>query len=286
MKQQELYLEFRKQALLDLSAMKNLFKVKDYGNSAYHAQQSMEKLIKAILLQDNPETNVKNMGHIVCSKKLLEHFQTRINDIGKSDLDYWQEHSSMIDNLFCILIDTSEDSNKFKTEWWLYSLGFDKFEGDSSFESGFKQLANMGMKIAPPLVLALISPLWKLYRAQSDQHEDNQVRINKILSYRDEYIEKFNESDPTTRLCDKILKMLPDDMPKSDTIVYKIVSVLNVSGLLLKLYPHEVMGRYPEMINGVSSLNIYDYLHEDLAVLEQEVEYTFKELDIMFFQTS
>ena len=279
----ELHLEFRKQAFLDLDAMKCLYKAGNYGNSAYHAQQSMEKLVKAIILKDDPNAGVKDIGHLVCSKKLLTTFQARINKIGESDPSYWKELGQTVNDCIHGVKDLFKESKEWKTAWWMYSLGVGRFADNSKFEYNFKKLETAGTRLSSFVALVLIPPFWKLYGRPSNQKKINQKRIDEILSYKDEYVREITGSDTTSRLCKQILETLPADIQHPDTFIRQIVLILNFSGLFLKLYPHEETGRYPESINGMSSLQMYEEFHEYLSLLEQEVEDAFKELDSMFF---
>ena len=273
-----LWSEFRNQAFLDLDAMKCLYDAGNYGNSVYHAQQAMEKLAKAIMLKDDPHyIGVKKMSHFVCSEKLLEHFQARINVIGASDPSYWKDMETAVSEYFSFVKSVFYTSRDLKTELWKYSLGI---KGRS--RRWFEIAQSAGSDLSSLIGLAMVPPMWKRY-GNTYNAEETKAKMDFIFSKRDEFLIGISGSGTTAQFSVEILETLPQSA-QYRKIIHPIMLILGFSNLFLRLYPHEEIGRYPRHVAGISSLQLYENHHENLLLLERETEDAFKELDSAFFR--
>ena len=270
--------EFRTQARLDLDAMKSLYNAGNYGNSAYHAQQAMEKLAKAIMLKDDPHhIDVKKMNHFVCSEKLLDHFEARVNEIGESHPSYWKDMGPAVMEYFAFVKGVFYTSKDCKTRLWKYSLGV----GGRS-NKWFEFVKPVGTNLSAFIGLAMVPPIWKRYGCTYDR-EETKKRMGFIFSKKDEFLIGINGSGVTEQLVVEVLETLPKSAQYRKTI-HPIMRILSFSNLFLRLYPHEEIGRYPIRVDDASSLQLYKDHHENVLSLEQETEDAFKELDSVFFQ--
>ena len=285
--------DFANKAKQNIQSMKEEYEKENYATSAFECQQGIEKIIKAILLRNKVQHHPNKYGHDLILKLW--------NDICKTyDSSKWpREHSETLRQLFEIVDDIFKKSldkkKSWKLIWWKYSLNIKLSEDEN------KKLIPIIKKITDQQTNAM-----KLFDSMLNVYffkEFNQTKIRKNMppeiSLRvDEIKRKIpnpqNESSikalqelPILFFC--LLKLMHKKNPRSRDMkigFYKedIRPILTMwlfgfTDLLLRLYSHEDIGRYPcRLDDGTYTEDLYKNNKEALKNLEDEAERAFSEL--------
>ena len=263
------YIDFYNQACNDRDAMKILYQSKNYGNSAYHAQQAIEKLIKAMILRDDSKFNIKHLSHVILNKRMLNAMKNKITKEFKNDAYFLNELKPASDCGFDYMKTITEYINDNKVKWWKYTMLNADASECGEFEKSIYQFIAWELILTLP-VMVENAP----YEKQLSDKMDNFL-INK--SY---YIENIDDSQSTEKIkwmCDRIIDNFYSD---HNSLQWRtIYTTLCLAVLSIKLYPHEEIGRYPQQIDGKSSLQLYEENSDRLLELQNSVDEVFKNIE-------
>lgn len=273
------------QAVLDLNAMKILYDKNNYGNSAYHCQQFSEKMIKCIMHKYGLET--KKLHNI--SNILIEIIEKEVRKITSEIpiIDYIETSKRIIKKI--------EEKNT-NLNWWKKSLGIEKTKNDKYFYKILKTETTSKTIKHIEYIKQYVKQSKQIYiernRQSIQKHIDEfEVDFNYIKKCLDVSDFSFNILDELfcynkrlSILLGRTLLCNPDkDNKRIVDLLVLLGWIVSFSIPLLKIYPHEVYGRYTERIDGESTLKWYNKHHLELHELEKEIEHICRRLDETLF---
>lgn len=273
--------------------MKEEYEKENFGKSAFECQQGIEQTLKAILLRNKTSHNPKKYRHDIILRLWSDMYH-------ESDFSKWPpEHEETIRELLgvldCIIKKSLDGKKPWKIMWWKHSL-YVKLNEDEN-----EKLVSTKKRIVDSLLKA--KTLADYILNMPSLKELNQTKIRKKVSPEvrlclDNIQQILSKSPNTSSLKDiqelsilyfHLLKLAHRQNPRSRGLkvgFYKedvrpllTMWLFGFSDLLLKLYSHEDIGRYPRMLDcGTSTRDVYSDNKKALKSLEDEAECAFVEL--------
>lgn len=281
--------DFKTQAEDDIKTADVCFENKSYGTSAYHYQQALEKIIKAVLLRNQTPKDPSKFGHM----PLIQLFE----DMEKQ-LDFKRifptEHVKFIQSVNEILKRILTDIQKkgtVKTIWWKYSLSIplSKCENEQLilYRDDIEKLCvqaqafekyvvtklqkdiggSITRKTKKRLPDELVSHLDRLQDITKELQMNNSINFKKIMSICEIYFDTLkitHKHMPGFRTTPKFYQQ--DIRPLLTMWLFRFMDPM------LKIFSHVNLGRYPEEIDGNKTNEWYKIKNEQLKVLELDVK--------------
>ena len=304
------WVDFRNQALRDISSADLLYDSRDYGNSAYLLQQSIEKFIKSIVIRYELSTkSMQELGHMPLTKlwddlhqRMNEYFEKSPSEIAKNHYQNMSESIRIIKDFF---IDSTRD---LKFALWKGSL---KIPMSLDEEKTILEFVRKLQKELEPQIRALSHDYFELFekkikpffdRIPPSQKQEIQNLLDVVkLDIDLNQLEKIQIS--TNADIDEFAKQVPIFFIRLETL-YRIIRknprglsfleseqalvilfawIFSFSTQILKIFAHETIGRYPTEIENRSSINWYEEKHEILKDLKLEISDACNRLNLMIF---
>lgn len=278
----------RIQALDDARSSLCLFENEHYGNSAYLCQQSIEKTIKAVMVEyELTARNVKDLRHMplaemwdMMSREALYLASTATDEKAKK----MYEHMYEINNIGRRILLGSTGSAK--TVWWKLSLliplttteelkvkrfmsDFKKsigqiiegLNGVASLADG-RRAKSMGLKHARNIVKRSSTELVKCLN-ELKRIEDPKDAVGQLMS-----------AESSLNGLRRASSIIVQQQRTAYFLYYSTIMLMwsmEFAIPILKITPHEDMGRYPLMINGRKSTTWYKEKKAELQALEETI---------------
>ena len=281
----------------DIKSMKDEYRNNNYGHSAYWCQQGIEKSIKAVLLRNSVGRAPRYFGHTPLIKLWNDMYSGM-------DFSKWpHEHAETIQQMGKIVNDIFKNSlrseNRLSIIWWKYSLGIELNKDET------QNLLLIQAQVTDIQTKILSLGDYVLGKNNLDK-KIKQAKIKKQLSQElrscvdeiEQTIDKLSntpiqETLPTdiqklSLLGFRLLKLTHKKNPRSrdmkvgfykeDTRPLLTMWTFGFIGILLKIYSHEVIGRYSRIIDETTTKTLYASHKLKLKKLEDEAEHAFIEL--------
>ena len=291
----EVWERLAKDATDDKVIMETSYNVGLYGISAYHCQQCLEKIIKAVMLKNSfSKSTAKKLGHRPLSNTWNEFVKMCVKDVRKrkedtkrrtEEMNEWGEDirkskmysvlvslrdasESLLDYVEKLAPHTIEEKNpddSFKKLWWKWSLGI-PFIGNEKNHWGdiFQRYKGNFTSQAREESHA---------RSLRDTHNkkhtttknvgyvERQQSNNSCISFCMEMFEQFKNNYLNKRLIDQNFGSVPGTF--SPFIL--LMPIHNC------VFPHEDIGRYSQIVGGKSTTDWYNIKRVELRSLEKHV---------------
>lgn len=264
----------------DIEAMDLCYEKNQYGASAYHCQQALEKAVKFMVVKYRLMENPADLNHDLI-RKLLHRWKKNGSTQNKWANDAIATTCDMVDEIARGSRSRARRSDATRAEgdlslkeWmWAYSLGMPV---PSSAVETFRNRMN-----APPS---------QMVNRFLDRHFPKRVR-NRILRELKEARDKKDNSaiiNATYQECVRALwkefqiryKPHVDSKHLSVEVAERCLFLWVLTNLdtLLKIIPHEEYGRYPGVLYGKSYAHWYSKHSGELSTLEELVRSAIGEL--------
>jgi len=307
------WIDFRNQALQDMRSVHILHDSKDYGNSAYLLQQSIEKFIKSIVIRYELSTKpMWKLGHMPLTE-LWDDLHQRLEEfIEKSSSETAKNNYQNMSRSTCIIKKFFQKSTSdLKFALWKESLQIPISENE---EQEFLEFIRQLKQELEPQIRSMSTDFIDLFERKikpffdqmpnSRKHEIQklldsiqlEIDLNSLEEISisnnadiDEFVKNvpifFNRIEKLYKIIRKDRKPYFLDSELALTILF--AWLFSFSTQILKVFTHESIGRYPteiEMRNEKrSSRNLYEEKNEILKDLENEVEEACNRLNLMIF---
>ena len=287
-----------KNALDDKETMKTTYKAGSYGISAYHCQQCLEKIIKAVILKNNFSKNdAKHLGHRPLSntwnefvKKCVENIEKRRENTKKrgEEMKEWEEDIQKLE-MYSVLVslrDASEHffdyverlapqvmekkkpNDLFKKLWWKWSLdipfiGNEKNQWDAIFQPYKENLASHVHGESH------VGSLQQNIKSKKQHATTKNVKTamqhqhgNCCISFCMVMFKQFKNNYLNNQ---HLISQSSDIMPETFGSFILLMPIHNC------VFPHEDIGRYDQIVDGKSTTEWYDIKRVELELLEKHV---------------
>ena len=263
----EAWERFRSDAKRDVAAAHVLYENENYGNAAFHCQQALEKMIKAVVLKDGTlHVTAQGMGHIPF-KKIYESQLPR--DYEKQ----WRDNRIVDDGsdlTYIFVLNTMRSDGFLRILLWKLSLNIPLPEVPNDYyyvPPEYQEPYAITLVPDSKLQLQRYTPS----SAEPPGEETEPVEFVFTSFYLDQYQWRRQNAKKTRQ----------DDSP--------LAAVLSFLDLYLIAYPHEVLGRYSIEIDGTgddaddsvdtNSYELYKMQKFELKKLIDEITSAVTELD-------
>ena len=277
---------YRDQAILDLNAMRILYDAENYGNSAYHCQQSIEKMIKGVMYKHGLKPP-KNHIVIIDLIEMIEEESKKINE---------KPITGYVKTSKCIIKQIQEKQTKLS--WWRNSFVIENNKDHQRFCKILKKQISETPKHTKYVKECVQKSKRIPTRIKRQNLRKNVDKFEKYFKQMKKHLDEKSELSVVSLAlfhCNsRWLNLLSEatlyEPNKDDKRIIDLLILLgwivNFSVPLLKIYSHEEQGRYPEIIDNESSLEWYNEKHLELRKLEEEIENACCELNKKFFLDS
>lgn len=281
----------RKDLLMSEDSFKN---TSDFELAAYLAQQALEKFLKAYLLKAGLISNPKELGHIqiiALLSKLKDQIKNEKRNKPNTDafVKLIDQNLSLEGNLADFFDQLRRDQDK-KVYWWKFSLNMtiDGIENDEDYKKFIDTMSNGGARVKKSFntyVDTKLTPNMQKINQISPELASNAQQLSNTYSSSADDLSKKSLSTSNQNLKNEIFNLfqqlknliesgkLPqiskDDLKKQYVLADILINFLSI---IMRLFPHEELGRYPALIDGKSSTKIYEERKEYLWDLIQEVK--------------
>ncbi|AIC17186.1 HEPN domain-containing protein [Nitrososphaera viennensis] len=297
-----LWYEFLIQAKKDMQRARSLHREEDYGFAAYSCQQGLEKYLKAFLLKNSAIDRPADISHAdmiklfnIINKKTKAFVDSHGSAQIVPDADLQDAKKNLNDLLETVQPNpriSETDRLMTKTQLWKFSL---QLPVDKAYESRFE--------LRKELLRESLKPVGEGFRKYYEKEivpmlakipiDQKRLAAQKYASeggHFSDFMAQVTEGDiPTLNVGDFNLCMIAlltymgealrrnnyhrsADLWLERKKIFLLVYPYNFYTSIMKTYPHEDFGRYPTMIDGRSSLDLYPLYAENLSKLISEVE--------------
>ena len=285
-----------KNAADDKVVMKMTYETKFYGISAYHCQQCLEKIIKAIILKTSFSNNdAKKLGHRPLSNMWNEFVKKFVDDVKKrreymkereKEMEEWSDDIKQLEaySILILLRDTSKNisdivvnlapqvmekktSSTFKKLWWKWSLGVsfinnEKIQWNDIFKFYNENpilFSQQNIENMKPHTITKNKTI-----SQYQQHDNTCISfcMNMFEQFKNSYVNSPNTNNSYFGKFPKLLDSLIFLMPIHNCV-----------------FPYEDLGRYAQIIDGKSTTEWYQIKKIELKLLENHVSKIFDYLE-------
>ena len=282
-----------------------LFQSENFGNSAYHLQQCMEKYVKAVILKYKLYNNPKKLGHFplrLLWKELRKIHSDALKHSPNPRIAKWQHQFLQIadpiqafyDLVLCDLkiiiwkwsleIPISEEENtkiaseKKKLEKirpLCIEMGRDY---DYQFQELLQKIKQLPVKPRRRFedFIRFIRQYFKFQKLEDESPSPQEIFTIQTPSNIATTLEDLNKLNPRGR----------SGITKESLVLTLLVSwVFTFHDIILKTFVHEEIGRYPITIDGESSSDLYKQHKDALLRLSAKVDVACKRLDEMLYKS-
>lgn len=307
------WIYFRDQALQDIKSVRTLYTSKDYGNSAYLLQQSIEKLVKSIVIRyDLSSKPMSTLGHMPLTQlwddlyqRLEESIEKSSNKKAKNDFQNMSKSIKIIKDFF------KDSTRKYKFTLWKDSLKIPISEKEElellelikklkhelepqirlmshDFTELFENKIKPFLNSMPHSKKQEIQNLLGSTQLDIDLDKLEKISISNINDI-DEFVKStpvfFNKIEKLYQISRKGRGLSFSDSELGLTILFAWLFSYSIQ--ILKVFPHESIGRYPTLIcvenKERSSRNWYKDQKKILKELQDEVIAACEKLDLIIF---
>lgn len=281
------------QAEIDLGRSQTAFDEKDFPMSAFWCQQGFEKYLKAYFLKCKIFENPIELRHSAYPK-IISELLSELSDPKKRDQNDIQLKSSLkfFNSLNEILIKI-ESNERMKIMSWKSSLGIPYSKHETNIDVG------LGKKILPDFTSLMTQTevyfleIEKFLNTIDFKKIDRSKLDNKTLELLDLLISLTKNTLAITKLenvdelCAKIQKdnsrmleligygsgkdSISKEETKQITKTFDLIKSLEWISSGVQIYPHESISRYPILINGKLSTDLYIENSSKLKILIQNI---------------
>lgn len=311
--------EFLTQGHLDLERALLLYDRHDQGFAAYCCQQALEKYLKAYLIKHQIlRSQPHELGHMSMSRLLTDIRGATDNVLirfGRMNNRFQLSSSAartklkLLDSVLSVLQSNSVKDNKNinpKQEFWSYSMGLPV---SSYFERILLSAKNSVTECANPVANELLlyyeielRPIMKRYSNESKQraiqkyvsdHGHYNEALAKVIEGEVPSLDKLEVIQFTIAILEYLQHLLTYEIKKEPDLgeffklskeVFMLTYPFKFMDLILKTYPHEDIGRYPRIIHGKSSLQLYQERESALMGLIKEVKAAEEKIENAIFK--
>jgi len=304
------WIDFRNQALQDMSSVPILREHKDYGNSAYLLQQCIEKFVKSIVIRYELSTkSMGKLGHMPLDElwddlyqRMDEFIERSTSETAKTNYENMSETIGIIKEFF------QRSQTDLKKALWKDSM---KIPLSREEEDKLLDFIHRLKEELKPQIRKLSIDLFDLFKRKIKPFFKNlpisqKRKIQNLLDViqLDVDLDRLDEiSISTHHDIDELVMEMPVFFLRIEKL-YQIIrkdphkmhhldseEALNIlfswlfsySTQILKVYAHESIGRYPTEIDERSSRNLYKEKFVELKDLENEVIEACRRLNSMIF---
>ena len=292
MEEWSLFLERGKK---DLDISQLIFKNhQDYEIGAYFAQQALEKHLKAYFLRTKVIEKPKDLGHyqIYHILTLVEtHFKGIKRSTNKSNPFYLViEYVTNIITHLKKLFNSIKKNDEKLIHWWKYSIKIEESIDDEDYKKIIDSMSGLSEKleksfgnyIEQTFTPEILKQLPDEIRSVAEKMENTSTKLkNKEIILQQELKEFEN-------LVIKIIQLqrqgkIKGNIPIVDLekllIVYYVLT--NYIDLIMRTHPHNIIGRYPRIIeDGISSTQLYQKHKKGVCNLIMDVRESCNEIEM------
>lgn len=294
------YRDFMQYAEIDLDISKTLYKKKQYGSAAYHAQQALEKYLKSYFLKSNLIENTKDLGHLQYPEIINEAISIFENQRKKEEnsnmikmLDASIEHYSTIKEMFTEV----KQSQDKKILFWKASMGIELTAHEKNMLQGIriKNEQSTSRFVSSVFSFFKTEDFFKMISQAESIPSELKTNIPQALR---ELAEEMIKKDPELGSSrDKVLSLLEPFLygsgtesfskSESDTMI-KLTAIdrsFDWFEHVLLTYPHQQIGRYPTMINDYDAYSLYIENKDNLWKIIEDIQTVCKKIRISITQS-
>ena len=298
MEEWSLFLERGKK---DLDISQLIFKNhQDYEIGAYFAQQALEKHLKAYFLRTKVIEKPEDLGHfqiIYLLTVIGPHFNTIKRNTDKSSPIYLviEYVTNIITHLKKLFKSIKKNDEKL-IHWWKYSIKIEQSIDDEDYKKIIDSMSRSDGKLGK---------LFGNYTEQTlNKNMDISAKISKQLPDEIRSVAEKMENT-STKLKNKEI-ILQQELKEFENLVIKIIQLqrqgkikgnipivdlekllivyyvlTNYIDLIMRTHPHNIIGRYPRIIeDGISSTQLYQKHKEGVWNLILEVKKSCNEIEM------
>ncbi len=277
---------------MDLDSAKVLFDSELYGNSAFFLQQALEKHIKGFMLKNNVFENVKDLQHlpyVVIFEKYLELLKSPVEQTPEL---LFNPLIQLFENIIEFLKRLTKEE-KLKIIIWKISLQIPLSDQEKSLTDGLDvQMEKKIQKLSSEL-----PGFSKQYENYVQLNNLNKIDSSKLDKPSKESIDFLNKvgtslSSPETSdfSIDHLKKFvsnneygtgknsLSKDATQSLKNYISVLQTFDWSEMMIALFPHQTLSRYPENIDGKMTSELYVEYKENLHELMNQTETICKDI--------
>ena len=293
MARHDLVSAFRLQARDDEASSFCLFNEKHYGNSAYLCQQSIEKTVKAVMVEHElvPQ-NVKALRHM----PLVKLWDMMYREAEQMVSNASDEKTKILYEGLKELVKAGElifqgPTSSAKTAWWKLSLDISLTPSD--VDSIKKPIGDVVTSIVQ--MVDLFNHIKKLADGKRAKSMGMKQARNMIRNASTDLVECLNEFRRTNKISLDQLGIIVSRLNKMRDALLMIAQQQKIKPFLYSfiimlfwtieffipifmITPHEDIGRYPLVVNGRNSIEWYEEKHYKLQDLENTIQKGRKEL--------
>ena len=287
-----LWEDFLSQSKDDFDSSKNLMKNKSFGTSAYLLQQSVEKRVKAMVMKIDKQADPQSFGHLPLPK-LLNDLRAEIKKIIRKKSN--KSNQNMFHQLNTVILPKLNDYLQWAKSdglniMWKNSLGIKLTDAENT---EIIERNKMVVKKVPKMQTLFEQFHTELQQSKSDSLPESllpliELNISYDKSSKETKIADHKECE--INICDpimpiiKFLYTLPQDKKLSDTFYILVLNfaLAIFTDIIISTFPHETIGRYPRMVDGKSSVDLYEKHVDALDLLSKKIEKRFKDIEFIF----
>ena len=292
---------FYEQAIRDQTSSKILFQNEDFGNSAYHLQQCIEKYVKAVILKHKLYNNPQKLGHLPLRflwKELRKIHGATLKHSRNPRVAKWQHQFLQITDPIQAFYDSVPHDLKIVIWKWSLEIPISEEEKtkiasekeklekirplciemgrdyDYQFQELLQKIKQLPIKKRRQFedFIKFIRQYFKFYKLEDESLSPQEIFTIQTPSNIATTLEKFNKLNPRDK----------SGISKERLVLVLLVSwVFTFYDIILRTFTHESIGRYPITIDGESSNNLYKQHKDALLRLSTKVDVACKRLDEM-----
>jgi len=284
----------------DLQRSEKLFQNEDFGFAAYSAQQGLEKYLKSYILKSKLIKEVQKLRHLQYPEVIAETisiFEKQKND--EKEIAVIKVLNSAIEH-FTILKKTFvkvEKSNDYKILFWKASMSLELNDNEKTMLNGI-YLTNRrsAAKYLKTTMEYFASGTFSKNLENKKLPSEIKQQIPTLLL---SYVQALAKGDHNiVEIREKIMTLLkpyfygsgPKSLSKDESDVMIKLSLIEQSfdwyEYVLLSFPHQEVGRYPTMIDGVEATTQYEKNKENLWKLIQGIEVICKRIRTAIISSS
>lgn len=274
----------------------------DYEMSAYVAQQALEKFVKAYLLKSKIVANPRDLGHYQIPR-IISTISTQFNimkrNTDKSNPLYLMlEHMSNIIDHSRKLFESIRDGDEKLVHWWKKSLEISQDVKDEDYERFVELMSRTGDRLGKSLTTYFANRLNPNTEKFAQISKELPKEIQMVSEYMEEAVKQLknksivpvdeikSKSNAEIAALLKIINLQKQGKIKGNLPIYELEKsvvmfdiLANYVDLLMETYPHEIIGRYPQMNDGLTTEE-YEKHKDELWNLIINVKHSCDEIEM------
>lgn len=285
---------FRLQALDDLRSADCLLHYGgdwSYGNSAFLYQQGVEKIIKSVMVECNLTAKpMKKLRHMPLVE-LWDDLLCRIDVMALNSQDQTSMYQNVSRLVYMLKQIFTDSIGRLMDVWWKASLGLVLSNEEANkiqISEGFVVAANQFKILKDDLNDPATKSFGKLRSKTARNKFKDIVRDLDALNI-DKILDTARGADAIKQLelimsshakiLSEIVRLNQQNISQTDCHLLQFLFwVLKFSIPVLKITPHEVLGRYPSAVDDKQTRDWYIERHNEMAALAQELKSAYDEI--------